>query len=65
MSLDGYHFTADCPMCREKRSVSCSRSRAKFEIRIEVYAIQCDHAWKLIPEQSERLLNNTAVGGFH
>ena len=56
MSPDSYEFTNLCPFCNETRGVSCSKAQAKTGEPIEVYAIQCDHHWKLTPEESEKLL---------
>ena len=61
MNPDSYNFTAECPNCKEKRGVSCSRSQAMTGEPIQVYAIQCDHGWKLTPEQSNKLLKNLSV----
>jgi len=55
MNSDGYNFIAECPICKEKRGVCCSRSQAKTEEQIAVYAIVCDHSWKLTREQSATL----------
>ena len=44
---------AECPYCRELRGVSCSRSQAATNEPIEVYAIQCDHTWRLTFEDSK------------
>ena len=56
---DTYHFIAECPFCKEKRGVACSLSQAKTGAPIEVYAIQCDHHWKLTPEASDKLRDNS------
>lgn len=55
---DSYHFVAYCPVCNTTRGVSCSRRQAKAGGPVEVYAIQCDHSWKLTPEQREKLIKN-------
>ena len=57
---DSYHFIAECPQCKGSRSASCSRSQAATGDAIAVYAIQCDHSWKLTPEQSNKLRETLA-----
>ena len=57
-SPDYYNFIAECPYCKESRGVSCSRTQAATGEPIEVYAIQCDHAWRLTPEDSRKLREN-------
>jgi hypothetical protein len=52
---DSYNFIAFCPHCKESRGVSCSRSQAATGAPVDVYAIQCDHAWKLTPDDSKKL----------
>jgi hypothetical protein len=61
MNPDGYNFTAECPFCKETRSVACSRSQAKTGQPIEVFAIHCGHNWKLTPEHSKKLLNHLSL----
>ncbi len=61
MNPDSYIFTAECPQCKEQRGVSCSRNQARTGEPIEVYAIACDHRWRLTPEDSKRLRELTTV----
>jgi hypothetical protein len=56
---DYYNFIAECPYCKESRGVSCSRSQAATGEPIDVYAIQCDHTWKLTPADSKKLRENS------
>jgi hypothetical protein len=56
---DGYNFIAECPYCKEKRGVSCSRTQAKSGEPIKVWAIQCNHTWALSPEDSKKLQENS------
>ena len=58
-NTDIYQFTAECPKCKELRGVSCNRSQARTGEPIEVYAIHCDHTWKLTPEDSKKLRENS------
>jgi hypothetical protein len=60
---DTYHFPADCPFCKEKRGVACSMSQAKTGDLIEVYAIQCDHHWKLTSDESNKLRKSSDLLG--
>ena len=55
---DNYNFIAECPSCKESRGVCCSRTQAATGEPIGVYAIQCDHTWKLTPEDSKKLREN-------
>ena len=56
---DYYNFIGECPYCKESRGVSCSRNQAATGEPIEVYAIQCDHTWKLTPAESKKLRENS------
>ena len=58
---DGYNFLAECPYCKELRGVSCSRVQAATNEPIEVYAIQCDHSWRLTSEDSKKLRDNVML----
>jgi hypothetical protein len=55
MNTDSFPFVADCPICKEQRGVSASKAQIKQGGLVEVYAIQCDHSWKLSQETSEKL----------
>jgi hypothetical protein len=59
MNPDSYNFIAFCPICQEKRGVSCSKKQAQTGDPIKVYAIQCDHHWRLKPEDSKLLLEKS------
>ena len=59
--MTDYNFIAVCPFCKEKRGVTCSREQARSGDRIEVFAIQCRHQWKLSDEDSRLLLENSAT----
>lgn len=58
---DSYNFTAECPYCKELRGVGCSRTQAAAGKQIDVHAIQCDHAWKLTPEDSNKLRQSSGI----
>ena len=45
--------------CKESRGVSCSRRQAATGEPIEVYAISCDHTWKLTSGDSKKLRENS------
>jgi hypothetical protein len=55
LNLDNYECIAQCPYCKEKRGVSCSREQANSGNPVRVYAIQCDHSWTLSEEESKRV----------
>lgn len=55
MNPDGYNFLAICNECGEKRSVSTSRNQVILGDPVTVYAIACDHAWTLSPEETQKL----------
>jgi len=42
--MTDYNFIARCPICNEKRGVTCSREQARSGERVEVFAIQCNAA---------------------
>jgi hypothetical protein len=54
-----YNFVAECPHCGESRGVSCSLTQVVTGEPIEVYAVQCDHTWRLTPDDSRKLRENT------
>jgi hypothetical protein len=56
--MTDYAFESFCPFCKEMRGVNCSREQARTSGPIEVYAIHCDHTWKLTPEDSKKLRDN-------
>ena len=57
--MTDYAFMAFCPICKEMRGVNCSREQAMTGGPVEVYAIQCDHAWILTREDSKKLLEHS------
>jgi hypothetical protein len=59
--MTDYNFIALCPVCNEKRGVTCSREQARSGERVEVFAIQCRHSWKLSAEDSELLLERSTT----
>ena len=54
--MTDYAFLAFCPFCKEMRGVNCSREQAVTGEPIDVYSIQCDHTWRLTPEDNKKLL---------
>jgi hypothetical protein len=63
INADGYNFEAVCPHCNERRGVSCSRTQSITGEPIEVYAIECDHSWKLTAEEGRKLRKNSQILG--
>ena len=61
MNPDGYHFIALCPVCNEKRGVTCSKKQAQTDQKVRVYAVQCNHSWTLSQKDSDLLRKNTPV----
>jgi len=59
--MTDYSFIAFCPICNEKRGVTCSREQVRTGEPIKVYAIQCDHQWTLTPQDSKRLLESSVA----
>ena len=57
--MTDYAFIAFCLFCKEKRGVNCSREQAMTGAPVEVYAIQCDHAWTLTREDSKKLMEHS------
>lgn len=55
MNKDTFPFVANCPICRKNRGVSASRAQIKQGGEIDVYAIECDHSWKLSQEISDKI----------
>jgi transcription elongation factor Elf1 len=51
---DGYSFIILCPVCKEKRSVSCSRKQVAGDGEVTVACIYCDHAWALSAEEKDK-----------
>lgn len=41
--MDGFNFLVYCNECQEKRSVSCSQSKAQTGNAVSVIAIVCGH----------------------
>lgn len=50
-----YNFIALCPVCKQARGVAASKQQILENFEVAVYAIQCDHTWKLNQEDSEKL----------
>jgi C4-type Zn-finger protein len=63
MNSDEYDFTAFCPICKEKRGVAASKKQIKEGGQVSVYAIHCDHSWKLSQEDSDKLRKNSTGFG--
>jgi len=59
VNSDEYNFQAEYPDCKETRGVACSRKQTQREERIQVYAIRCDHHWKLTPQDSKNQRENS------
>ena len=59
--MTDYNFIALCPVCEEKRGVTCQREQARTGQPIKVYAIQCDHQWTLSAEDSKLLLEKSVT----
>jgi hypothetical protein len=59
--MTDYNFIALCPICKEKRGVTCSREQARTGEPVKVYAIQCNHSWALSAEDSKLLLENSTT----
>jgi len=59
--MTDYNFIAMCPICQEKRGVTCQREQARTGKRVKIYAIQCNHQWTLTAEDSKLLLENSTM----
>lgn len=63
MNPDSYNFWMFCKECNERRSVSGGREVIKSGDTVQVYAIACDHAWTLTPEEADRVRDAMPVFG--
>jgi hypothetical protein len=62
--MTDYAFVALCPFCKEMRGVNCNREQTVTGEPIDVYAIQCDHTWRLTPEERKKLLEHSDLLRF-
>jgi transcription elongation factor Elf1 len=55
---DAYTMTGECPTCKVKCDLHCSKQEVLSGEPVEVYSAFCDHHWTLSKEQSEKLRNH-------
>jgi hypothetical protein len=61
MNPDSYHFLDFCGTCGEGRSVAASQNEIRSGKSVTVYAIACDHSWKLDAAKTQKLRERRAV----
>jgi hypothetical protein len=62
MNPDGQTFFAHCPICNERRSVTCKSSDLKTDAPVKARC-ELDHVFTLSPEQRDKLSKMEAILG--
>jgi hypothetical protein len=57
---DGYVSRTGCPICKDGRSVTCSRADVNGDGAVKVWAIECDHSWTISAKEKLRLREELA-----
>jgi hypothetical protein len=52
---DAYAMEGECPICKVRVGMSCSKKQALSGEPVEVYSITCNHTFFLTKDQSEKL----------